>query len=122
MLGARSIVATAVGSRPKLNTVRTSAVKTTADKSAVRVRNSSTRSLRAMVHACASSSAIAHRPAVRLGYLGTGARAPRGVVHEPAALLERDIGGELDTLVHVVRREHEHAAPPRAAQLREQGT
>jgi len=42
---------TAVGSRPKLKTVSTSAVNTTADRNAVRVRNSSTRSLRATVHA-----------------------------------------------------------------------
>src|SRR5439155_1685887 len=51
MLGARSIVATAVGSRPKLNTVSTSAVNTTADSTAVRVRNSRSRSLRAIVQA-----------------------------------------------------------------------
>src|SRR5438093_13706269 len=99
MLGARSIVATAVGSRPKLNTVRTRAVNTTAESSAVRVRNSSTRSLRAMIHACASSSIIGHRLPVRLGDLGRPAAAARRVVHEPPPPLKRDIGGELDPFV-----------------------
>src|SRR2546426_417294 len=69
MLGARSIAATAVGSRPKLNTMRTSAVNTTAERIAVRVRNSSTRSLRASVHAWRSVSTTGPRP--------PGGRAPR---------------------------------------------
>src|SRR5256886_6712435 len=40
-----------------------------------------------------------------------------------AAPLERDVGRELDSFVHVVRRQHDHAAPPRRAattQLAEQ--
>src|SRR2546423_5865033 len=118
MLGARSIVATAVGSRPKLNTVRTSAVNTTAESRAVRVRNSRTRSLRATVHAWPSSSRIGHRPPVRRGDLG-GAPLPAPCqMHEPPLPLKRHVRGELDTLVHVVRREHQHAAG--AAQLRQQ--
>src|SRR5437667_7096220 len=113
MVGARSTVGTAVGSRPKLNTVSTSAVNTTAETSAVRVRNSSTRSLRATAHACASRSPIGpsrDRPPVRLRDLRGSSPRPRREVHEPAASLERDVGRELDALVHVVRRQHEHAA------------
>src|SRR5438128_728186 len=118
MVGARSMVGTAVGSRPKLNTVRTSAVNTTAEMRAVRVRNSSTRSLRATVHACTSSSPIEHRPPVRLGDLGRPPPAPRREMDEPSATLERHVGRELDPLVHVVRRQYQHAAPPRRAARR----
>src|SRR5256884_2273957 len=118
MLGARSIVATAVGSRPKLNTVRTSAVNTTAESSAVRVRNSRIRSLRASVHAWPSSLRIGHGPPVRRGDL-VSAPFPAGrQLHEPPLPLKRDVRGELDTLVHVVRREHQHAPP--APQLPQQ--
>src|SRR5260370_1156299 len=60
MLGARRSAGTAVGSRPKLNTVSTRAVNTAADRTAVRVRNSSTRPLRATTPAPSSSSAIGH--------------------------------------------------------------
>src|SRR5690349_15115927 len=123
MLGARSIVATAVGSRPKLNTVSTSAVNTTAEISAVRVRNSSRRSLRATVQACARTSRIGtaatHGPPVRLGDLVCAAVAPRRVGHEPTPPLKGDVGGELDALVHVVRGQDHHAAG--AAQLTQQG-
>src|SRR2546425_12826530 len=118
MLGARSIAATAVGSRPKLNTMRTSAVNTTAERIAVRVRNSSTRSLRASVHAWRSVSPTGHRPPVLCGHRAGRADAARPKGHEPAALLKRDVGGELDALVHVVRREHHD--PPRAGELCEQ--
>src|SRR3989440_8379832 len=97
MLGARSIVATAVGSRPKLNTVRTRAVNTTAASRAVRVRNSSTRSLRATVHACPNSSRIGHGPPVRLGDLRRAPCPPRRQLHEPSVPLERHVRGELDT-------------------------
>src|SRR3989449_7196833 len=118
MLGARSIAATAVGSRPKLNTMRTSAVKTTAERIAVRVRNSSTRSLRASVHAWRSVPPTGPRPPVLLDHRAGRAGAARPQGHEPAPLLKRDVGGELDALVHVVRREHHD--PPRAGELREQ--
>src|SRR3989442_1867787 len=118
MLGARSIAATAVGSRPKLNTIRTSAANTTAERIAVRVRNSSTRSLRASVHAWRSVSPTDHRPPVLCGHRTGRADPARRKGHEPAALLKRDVGGELDALVHVVRREHHD--PPRAGKLREQ--
>src|SRR3989442_7836671 len=118
MLGARSIAATAVGSRPKLNTIRTSAANTTAERIAVRVRNSSTRSLRASVHAWRSVSATGHRPPELRGHRTGRADPARPKGHEPAALLKRDVGGELDALVHVVRREHHD--PPRAGELCEQ--
>src|SRR3989454_753312 len=118
MLGARSITATAVGSRPKLNTMRTSAANTTAERIAVRVRNSSTKSLRASVHAWRSVSPTGHRPPVLCGHRTGRADAARPKGHEPAALLKRDVGGELDALVHVVRREHHD--PPRAGELCEQ--
>src|SRR2546427_47526 len=105
MLGARSIAATAVGSRPKLNTMRTSAVNTTAERIAVRVRNSSTRSLRASVHAWRSLSPTGHRPPVLFGHGAGRAAAARPKGHEPAALLKRDVGGELDAL-----RSEEHTS------------
>src|SRR5690348_8142794 len=95
MLGARSIVATAVGSRPKLNTVRTSAVNTTAESRAVRVRNSSTRSLRATVQAWPNSSRIGHGPPVRGGDLGGAPSRARRQLHEPPLPLKRHVRGEL---------------------------
>src|SRR2546425_6202247 len=116
------MVGTAVGSRPKLNTVSTRAVNTTADTMAVRVRISSTRSLRATLHACRSRSAIGppspspspfrHRTTVLLGDLGGAAAAARRELNEPAAPLEGHHAGELDALVHVVGREHDATPPP----------
>src|SRR2546425_10767210 len=106
------MVGTAVGSRPKLNTVSTRAVNTTADTMAVRVRNSSTRSLRATLHACRSRSAIGppspspppfrHRPAVLLRALGGAAAAARRRLDEPAAALGRHHPGGAHALVPVV--------------------
>src|SRR5438094_6091188 len=113
MLGARSRVDTAVGSRPKLKTVRTSAVKTSAETIAVRDRNSRVRSLRAIVQACRNSSPTASasdRTTVRLGDLRGAAPAPRRELHEPPTELERDVGGELHAFVDVVRRQHQRAA------------
>src|SRR3989442_366334 len=117
------MVGTAVGSRPKLNTVSTRAVNTTADTMAVRVRNSSTSSLRATLHACRSRSAIGppspspfrHHTTVLLGDLGGAAAAARRELNEPAAPLEGHHAGELDALVHVGGREHD--AVPRPPQL-----
>src|SRR5438034_5118516 len=51
MLGARSTLETAVGSRPKLNTTSTSTTKTAAERIAVRERNSTSRSLEATAQA-----------------------------------------------------------------------
>src|SRR2546425_3263819 len=92
MLGAIVSVGTAVGSRPKLKTTRTKAVNTAAEMMAVRERNSSSRSLRAMAHTCRSSSATGYRPAVGLGDLAGPARAARRNLHEAAAVQEGDLG------------------------------
>src|SRR5690242_8210703 len=113
MLGARSSVETAVGSRPKLKTVRTRAVKTSAETIAVRDRNSRVRSLRAIVQACRNSSPIAcasDRATVRLGDLGGAAPAPGRELHEPPPQLERDVGRQLHALVDVMRRQYQRAA------------
>src|SRR3989442_4791524 len=110
MLGAIADVGTAVGSRPKLKTTRTRAVNTAADRIAVRVRNSSSRSFRAMAHACRSRSATGHRPAVGCGDLRWPARAARRDLHEAAAVLEGDLGRELHALLDVVGGEHDGAA------------
>src|SRR5207245_10807827 len=97
MLGATSIVGTAVGSRPKLNTVSTSAVNTTAERIAVRVRNSSSRSLRATTQASFSRSSTGdpYRLAVRVCHLRAVAPGPGSELHEAAAVLEGDIGRQL---------------------------
>src|SRR2546425_12193189 len=99
------MVGTAVGSRPKLNTVSTRAVNTSADTMAVRVRNSSTRSLRATLHACRSRSAIGPPPppppplrprtTILLGDLGGAPGAARRGLKETAAALGRPPAGEL---------------------------
>src|SRR6266705_1390229 len=96
MPGARSSTAVAVGSRPKLNTI-----------------SSITRSLRASAHAWRSRSDMTHRPPVRCGDLRCPATPPRRVLHELAAHLERDLGGELGPLLYVVRRDHHRAASRR---------
>src|SRR3989442_1056271 len=119
ILGAKSTVATAVGSRPKLNTVKTRAVNTTADTKAVRERNSSSKSLRPIAQACRSTSRTGHRLAIRLGDLGATAPGSGSEVHEAAARLERDVRGQLDALVHVVRRQHHD---PPTSQLAQEAT
>src|SRR5947199_10473305 len=117
------MVGTPGASRPKLNRNSTSALTTSAGTMAVRVRNSSTKSLRATVHACRSRSAIhppsspsspslfRHRPTVLLGDLGGAAAAARRELNEPAAPLERHYAGELDPLVPAVGPEPDAAAP-----------
>src|SRR5205809_6777552 len=114
MVGARSIVGTAVGSRPKLNTVSTRAVNTSADTMAVRVRNSSSRSLRATLHTWLSQSPTARSesPPLLVADLGRPAPAARREVPEPSAPLQRHTGGQRNALVHVVRCQHDHAARP----------
>src|SRR5207253_8930518 len=100
-----------------------SAVNTTAETRAVRVRNSGSRSLRATIHACASSSPIGprapNRPPVRLRDVGGPPPCARRKVDEAAAPLERDIGRELDPLVHVVRRARDRCRVPTARPLRD---
>src|SRR5437867_10011931 len=80
------------------------------------LRNSSTRSLRATVHACTSSSPIDHRPPVRLGDLGGPPPAPQREMDEPSATLERHIGRELDPLRSEERRVGKEGTPRRPRQ------
>src|SRR6266850_4908125 len=110
ILGARSTAATAVGSRPKLNTSKTSTVNTTAERIAVRDRNSTSRSLRTTCHAWRRMSATGHRPAVRVGDLGRAAPAAGREVHEAARPHERHVGRELGPLFDVVRDQDGGAA------------
>src|SRR5438128_3330701 len=126
MLGAIVSVGMAVGSRPKLKTTSTRAVNTAADRIAVRVRNSSSRSFRAMAHACRTKSDTGYRPAVSCGDLGGPPRAARRDLDEAAAVLEGDLGRELHSLLDVVGGEHDGAAPAgqlgeQAAELRRRG-
>src|SRR5712672_1129357 len=107
MPGARSTVLTAVGSRAKLKIASTSAVKASEERNAVRLRNSSRRSLDATIHASRSRSATGRR-LVELA-VGGGVAALRPVFHESARHLDRHVGGEIETLVQVVRHQHDDA-------------
>src|SRR5438876_3891546 len=120
MLGARSRADTAVGSRPKLNTVSTRAVNTTAETIAVRERNSSNKSLRAIVHVWRSSSPIRsrYRATIGLGDLRGPAPGARRILDEPPPELERHIRRELRAFIDVMRRQHQRAT--RAAERGEQ--
>src|SRR5882762_480605 len=102
MLGARSTAATAVGSRPKLKTIKTSTVNTTAERIAVRDRNSTRRSLRTKCHAWRRILPTGHRPPVRVGDLRRAAPAAGREVYEPARPHERHVGRELGPLFDVV--------------------
>src|SRR5512140_3955825 len=102
MPGARSIALTAVGSRAKLKIASTSAVKTSAETNAVRLRNSSSTSLAAMAHAARSRSATGRRR------LRVAAPVRREVAVHRRALgaaprhLDRHVGREFEPLVDVV--------------------
>src|SRR5260221_7670435 len=100
MLGASTRLETAVGSRPKLNTIKTSTTKTTAERIPVRARNSTTRSLAATVQACRSRSG--DRIAILLRDLLRSTAGARREMHEPAGAHEGDIGRELRSLFDVV--------------------
>src|SRR6267143_1029202 len=110
MLGARSTAATAVGSRPKLKTIKTSTVNTTAERIAVRDRNSTRRSLRTKCHAWRRILPTGHRPPVRVGDLRRAAPAAGREVYEPARPHERHVGRELGPLFDVVGDEDGDAA------------
>src|SRR5258705_4130188 len=110
MLGARSTAATAVGSRLKLNTRSTRIVNTTAERIAVRERNSTRRSLRASSQAWRHTSPTGHRPAAGVGDLGGAASLAGCELHEAPRSHERDVGRELGSLFDVVRDEHRGAA------------
>src|SRR2546427_11068650 len=108
MLGARSTLEIAVGSRPKLNTTSTSTTKTAAERIAVRERNSTSRSLDATAQAWRSRSG--DRIAIILGHLRRPARAAGGEMHEPAGAHECDLGREARTFFSVVGHQHRRAA------------
>src|ERR1700694_3346972 len=120
MLGARSTAATAVGSRPKLNTTSTSTTNTAAERIAVRERNSTNRSLRATRHACRNQSATAASDgiAIRRRDLVRAAPGPGREMHEPPRSHEGDVRREFRSLFDVVRDEHRRTALRRL--LREQ--
>src|SRR2546423_2002467 len=103
MLGARSIVETAVGSRPKLNTMSTSTTKTTAERIAVRERNSINRSLDATVQA--SRTPLSNGIAILLAHLLRPASGARREMDEPAGAHECDVGRELRPFFDVVRNQ-----------------
>src|SRR5258706_6993805 len=115
MLGARSTAATAVGSRPKLKIIKTSTVNTTADRIAVRERNSTSRSLRARRQAWRNTSATRHRAAIGVGDLGGAAAMARCDLYEAAFPHERDVGRQLRSLFDVVGDQHRDAACRRLA-------
>src|SRR5260370_28286061 len=100
MLGASTRLETAVGSRPKLNTIKTSTTKTTAERIPVRARNSTTRSLAAAVQAC--RSALGTGIAILLRDLQRVSAAPRRQMHESPRAHERDVRRELRPLFDVV--------------------
>src|SRR5881296_1836589 len=104
MLGARSTLETAVGSRPKLNTTSTSTTNTAAARIAVRDRNSTSKSFAATVQPWRTTSG--NRIPILLAHLLGIATGARREVHEPARTHERDVGRESRALLDVVRDEH----------------
>src|SRR5712671_1192477 len=100
MLGARSTLEIAVGSRPKLNTTSTSTTKTVAERIAVRERNSTSRSLDATAQAWRRS--LGDRIAVVLAHLTRSAPGARSEVHESARAHERDVRRELCPFLDIV--------------------
>src|SRR5216117_146257 len=115
MLGARSTLETAVGSRPKLNTTSTSTTKTAAERIAVRERNSTSRSLEATAQACRRRSG--DRIAVVLAHLFRAAPGARGKMHESTGAHEGDVRGEPRPFLYVVR--HQNAREIGRASCRE---
>src|SRR5919201_1538509 len=105
---AKSTAATAVGSHAKKKMTIASSAKTTAEKNAVRVRNSIARSLRAMRSAAARVLRIArHQLAVRRGILPHFERRTLLVAHEPPTVHDRRVRGEGESLLQVVRHQQQ---------------
>src|SRR5216110_987827 len=100
MLGTSTRLETAVGSRPKLNTIKTSTTKTTAERMPVRARNSTTRSLAATVQAWRSRSG--DRTAILRRDLLRSTAGARCEMDEPAGAHEGDVRRELRSLFDVV--------------------
>src|SRR5204863_3716644 len=107
MLGARSTLETAVGSRPKLNTTSTSTTKTAAERIAVRERNSTSRSLEATVQAWRRS--LGDCIAIVLAHLLGTSPGPRSEMREAARAHECDVGRELRTFIDIVG--HQDGSP-----------
>src|SRR5204862_209095 len=108
MLGARSTLETAVGSRPKLNTTSTSTTKTAAERIAVRERNSTSRSLEATVQAWRRS--LGDCIAIVLAHLLGTSPGPRSEMREAARAHECDVGRELRTFIDIVGHQDGSAA------------
>src|SRR6266513_2542445 len=89
MLGARSTLEIAVGSRPKLNTTSTSTTKTAAE---------------------AWRRSLGDRIAVVLAHLFRPAPGARGTMHESSGAHEGDVRGEPRPFFHVVRHQNARAA------------
>src|ERR1700746_333218 len=103
MLGARSMLETAVGSRPKLNTTRTSTTNTATERRAVRDRNSTSRSLDATAQPWRRTRGDC--TPLPLGNLLGPTAGARREMHEPPGAHERDVGGEPRAFLHVVRHQ-----------------
>src|SRR5258706_585693 len=100
MLGTSTTLETAVGSRPKLNTISTSTTNTAADRIPVRERNSTSRSLAATVQAWRSRSG--DRTAILLRNLLRSTAGARREMDEAAGAHEGDVRRELRSLFDVV--------------------
>src|SRR6266576_5449326 len=100
MLGTSTTLATAVGSRPKLNTISTSTTNTAADRIPVRERNSTSRSLDATVQAWRSR--LGDRTAILRRDLLRSTAAARREMDETAGAHEGDVRRELRSLFDVV--------------------
>src|SRR5258706_7098082 len=100
MLGTSTTLETAVGSRPKLNTISTSTTNTAADRIPVRERNSTSRSLDATVQAWRSRSG--DRIAILLRDLLMITAGARREMDEAAGAHERNFRRELRSLFDVV--------------------
>src|SRR5712691_7202239 len=107
MLGARSALETAVGSRAELNTTSTSTTNAATESIATRERNSTTKSLAATAQAWRRRSG--DRIAILLPHLLRSSAGARREMHEAAGAHERDVGREPGAFLHVVR--HEHGGP-----------
>src|SRR5205809_6335625 len=107
MLGARSTLEAAVGSRPKLNTTSTSTTKTAAERIAVRERNSTSRSLEATVQAWRRS--LGDCITIVLAHLLGTSPAPRSEMREAARAHECDVGRGLCTFIDIVG--HQDGSP-----------
>src|ERR671933_2592332 len=106
--GAKSTAATDVGSHAKKKMTIASSAKTTAEKNAVRVRNSIARSLRAMSSATSIVLGIAHyQLAVRVDVRSRLDRRSLLAAHEPPALHDGRVGRERESLLQVVGHEHQ---------------